>query len=66
MLMADNNSLGDFCFEDDDEASDRLCFDIDSLWDEIDDQVLLIFDFFAIVCVCVRLIMCEPHGTVLG
>uniref|UniRef100_A0A166F183 SNF2 N-terminal domain-containing protein n=1 Tax=Daucus carota subsp. sativus TaxID=79200 RepID=A0A166F183_DAUCS len=36
--MADNNSLGDFCFEDDDEASDRLCFDIDSLWDEIDDQ----------------------------
>lgn len=39
MMMADNNnnSLDNLCFDEDDD-SDRLCFDIDMLWDIIDDN----------------------------
>lgn len=42
MMMADNNNnnhdgLDNLCFDEDDD-SDRLCFDIDMLWDIIDDN----------------------------
>ncbi|KAK1375281.1 putative SWI/SNF-related matrix-associated actin-dependent regulator of chromatin subfamily A member 3-like 2 [Heracleum sosnowskyi] len=42
MMMADNNNnnndgLDTLCFDEDDD-SDRLCFDIDMLWDIIDDN----------------------------
>lgn len=50
-MMADNNDdsngLGNLCFDDDDD-SDRLCFDIDKLWDIIDDDDTDILNFIQV------------------